>query len=161
MERVSLALNRILHYVGGMALVVLMFLTVSDVFGRYAFNRPVRGTFELTELAMVVIVFLALGYAQHHKDHVSMDLVYELVPRAWRRVMDLVSTLLYLAVVVLMTWQLYVYSGRMLKGGYVTGVLRLPIQPVVLLALVGSFAFVLAVFVSLFSSDTPRGGADA
>lgn len=134
-----------------------MFLTVADVFGRYLLNLPVSGTFELTEMFMVPIVFLALGLAQHHNEHISLDLAYNYFPSRLRKVTDVIVELVNLAVVVAMTWQLYNYFVRMIDGNYTTAVLQLPIYPFVIVALAGAAAYVFAIICDLGRSITKSG----
>jgi TRAP-type C4-dicarboxylate transport system permease small subunit len=151
-ERFSLAINRVLTHLGSVALAVLMFLTVADVFGRYLFNRPVAGTFELTEMLMVLIVFMALGLAQHHKEHISLDLAYNHFPGRLKSLTDIFVEAVNLVVVVGITWQLYEYSVRMSEGTYTTAVLELPIHPFVILAIAGTVSYVLAIICDLSKS---------
>lgn len=129
-----------------------MFLTVADVFGRYFLNRPLAGTFELTELFMVFIVFLALGLAQHHQEHISLDIAYNYFPSHVKKYTNLLIDLVNLAVMAAVTWQLYEYSARMGEGNYTTAVLQVPIQPFVIVAVAGTAAYVLAVFCDLVKS---------
>ena len=144
-ERFSLSINRFLTHVSSIALAVLMFLTVADVFGRYLFNRPVAGTFEITEMLMVLIVFMALGLAQHHNEHISLDLAYNYFPGRLKSLTDIFVEAVNLVVVVGITWQLYEYSVRMSEGNYTTAVLELPIHPFVILAIAGTAAYGLAI----------------
>lgn len=59
---------------GGMLLLVpLMALTVADVVGRSFFNKPIPGTFELSEYMLAVIVLLGAAYTQQIKGHVAVD----------------------------------------------------------------------------------------
>ena len=129
-----------------------MFLTVADVFGRYFLNRPLAGTFELTELFMVFIVFLALGLAQHHQEHISLDIAYNYFPSHVKKYTNLLIDLVNLAVMAAVTWQLYEYSARMGEGNYTTAVLQVPIQPFVMVAVAGTAACVLAVLCDLVNS---------
>ncbi|MFK4997204.1 TRAP transporter small permease subunit [Bacillus sp. N9] len=41
-----------------------MLLTTADVIGRNVFNKPITGTYELTGLALAIIIFFSLGTAQ-------------------------------------------------------------------------------------------------
>jgi TRAP-type transport system small permease protein len=151
-ERVSLIINRFLTHLGSIALAVLMLLTVADVFGRYFLNRPAPGTFELTELFMVFIVFLALGLAQHHNEHISLDLAYNYFPSRLKKLTNVLIDVVSLAVMAAVTWQLYEYSARMGDGTYTTAVLQLPIQPFVIVAVAGTAAYVLAILCDLIKS---------
>lgn len=156
MENLSLSINRWLHYASCVALVLLMFLTVADIAGRYLLNRPVPGTFELTEMAMVFIVFLALGMAQHRHEHISLDLAYNFFPSRLKQAVDLVVALVSLSVVAAVTGQLYLYSLRMSEGGYTTAVLRLPLYPFVLVAVAGCAVYALAIVTDCASSLRQR-----
>jgi TRAP-type transport system small permease protein len=151
-ERFSLGINRFLTHAASIALAVLMFLTVADVLGRYLFNRPVPGTFELTEMLMVLIVFMALGLAQHHNEHISLDLAYNHFPERLKAITDVFVGAVNFVVVVGITWQLYEYSLRMSEGNYTTAVLELPTHPFVILAIAGTAAYVLAIICDLGKS---------
>lgn len=161
MERVSLFINRLAHHFSGMIMLALMILTVIDVVGRYLFNRPIRGTFELAEFALVLIVFLALGYAQHNEDHVVIDLLYTRFPKAIQSVVYLLSTVISLAVISLMAWRLYLYSGRMAAGNYTTAVLRIPLSPLVLMSAFGAVCFILAIISSIIKRTSHEEGDKA
>ena len=50
--------------ISSILLFVLVFLITLDVIGRYAFDSPIPGTFEVTEVLMVFIVFLAFAYTE-------------------------------------------------------------------------------------------------
>jgi TRAP-type C4-dicarboxylate transport system permease small subunit len=152
MERISLTINRFLTHVGSIALAGLMLLTVADVCGRYFLNRPVPGTFELTELFMVFIVFLALGLAQHHNEHISLDLAYNYFSPRLKKYTNILINIVNLTVMAAVTWQLYEYSARMSEGDYTTAVLQLPIRPFVVVALAGTAAYMLAILCDLISS---------
>jgi TRAP-type C4-dicarboxylate transport system permease small subunit len=151
-ERFSLVTNRLLTHIASIALALLMLLTVADVFGRYLLNWPVPGTFELTEMLMVPLVFLALGLAQHHNEHISLDLAYNYFPFGLRKGADVIIDLCNLAVAAAIAWQLYNYSVRMSEGNYTTAVLQLPLYPFVILAVVGAVAYVLAIVRDLSKS---------
>lgn len=152
MKRISLIINQLLTHLGSIALALLMFLTVADVFGRYFLNYPVPGTFELTEMLMVPIVFLALGLAQHHSEHISLDLAYNYFPARMKAGTDVLVEVVNLMVVGAVTWQLYEYSARMSEGNYTTAVLQLPIHPFVILAIAGTASYMLAVICDLGKS---------
>jgi TRAP-type C4-dicarboxylate transport system permease small subunit len=152
MERVSLIINRFLTHVGSIALAVLMLLTVADVLGRYFLNRPAPGTFELTELFMVFIVFLALGLAQHHNEHISLDLAYTYFPSRLKKTTNVMIEVVNLVVMAAVTWQLWEYAVRMGEGHYTTAVLQVPIQPFVIVAIAGTTSYVLAILCDLSKS---------
>ena len=150
--RVARFVHRPATVVGGAMLVALMLLTVADVVLRFALGRPIRGTFELTELAMVAVALLGLGYAQHLGEHITIGLLYERLPAGWRRALDVLAGLTSLLLTVAITWQLGRHFGRMRDSGEVTAVLGLPVYPVVSMAVVGFALFAVALLSGLVGS---------
>ncbi|HEY7085835.1 MAG TPA: TRAP transporter small permease subunit [Hyphomicrobiaceae bacterium] len=71
----------------GSAAVVLfvMFFVGAEVLMRYAFNSPIPGHLELSELMGPIIVFLGLSYTQATHGHVGMDLVLDMLSPQPRR----------------------------------------------------------------------------
>jgi TRAP-type C4-dicarboxylate transport system permease small subunit len=125
--------------VGGLLLAAVALLTVVDVALRYVLNAPIRGTFELTELAMVGIVFLGLGRAQH----IEIDLLYERLASTPKRVLNLGVRGLSLALTLLITWQLGAHLLRTRAQHEVTAVLHVPVFVAVGLAVLGFGLFAL------------------
>jgi TRAP-type C4-dicarboxylate transport system permease small subunit len=60
-------------------LLVMMLLTVVDVVARYAFNRPLRGAFEVTELMLVILIFAGLPLVSFADEHAVMDFIDRLL----------------------------------------------------------------------------------
>jgi TRAP-type C4-dicarboxylate transport system permease small subunit len=151
-ERLALTINRCFTRLASIALALLMLLTVADVAGRYFLNRPVTGTFEVTELLMVFIVFLALGLAQHQNEHIALDLAYTYFPSRLQETTNVLIDGVNLAVMAAVTWQLYEYSVRMGQGTYTTAVLQLAIEPFVIVAIAGTASYALAIICDLIKS---------
>jgi TRAP-type C4-dicarboxylate transport system permease small subunit len=109
----------------------MMTLTFVDVILRYAFNRPLRGGFEVTELMLLVLIFAGLPLVTHANEHVTMDLIdRRLSPRARNalsRVMEAVSA----ALMFVLTWFMWVKAQRISGYGDTTDVLRIAVGPFV------------------------------
>ena len=117
MLRAIRAVNKGLHYVAGALIAVLMLFTVYNILGRWLFGAPLRGTVELTQLVMIGVVYLGLAYAQHHDDHISVDLLYQRVGRRGRAVLDGLSAVLSIVILALIAWRLYQYGAVLEAGG--------------------------------------------
>jgi len=119
----------------GVAASVLLFgmmvLTFFDVVGRYLLNRPIRGAFEVTELALLVLIFAGLPLVSHADEHVTMDFIDRMLPpaavRAWIRLMHAVCA----AIMFFLAWQVWIKAGRISSYGDTTDVLRIVIGPFV------------------------------
>ena len=141
--------NRIMHFVAGGALVFMLFLTVADIVGRSAFNNPVPGTVEITSLLLIVVVFLAVAHSEDMGDHITIDLIYERVGKRTKLVMDLFSDLLTIAVMGLMSFQLYHFALRNLDTGAETPVLDVPLWPFVFVACFGAGLYTISTVMRL------------
>ena len=109
----------------------MMVLTFFDVVGRYLLNRPIRGAFEMTELALLVLIFAGLPLVSHADEHVTMDFIDRLLgPRArdlWIRFVHAVCA----AIMFFIAWQTWIKAGKITAYGDTTDVLRILVGPFV------------------------------
>ncbi|MEI6470341.1 MAG: TRAP transporter small permease [Betaproteobacteria bacterium] len=63
-------------YFGMIVIVIMALLTGFDVVGRYVFNSPIPGTFELTEALMSIVVASGIAKATQMGEHISVDALY-------------------------------------------------------------------------------------
>jgi TRAP-type transport system small permease protein len=112
-------------------LLLMMLLTVVDVVARYAFNRPVRGAFEVTELMLVVLIFAGLPLVSFSEEHAIMDFIDRVTgPRAhrWlRRGVEVASA----AFMFLLAWLTWLKADRIAAYRDATDVLRILYGPFV------------------------------
>lgn len=124
-------LDRALGAASAMLLFCLMALTTADVIGRYVFNWPLRGAFELTELLLLTLIFAGLPLASRVDEHVTLDFIdMVLTDRRrllLRRFVDLVCGLLFLG----LAWRVWIKAGKIAGYGDTTEVLRVPVGPFV------------------------------
>lgn len=157
MTRAIHAVNRSLHYVAGALIIGVVVITVYNVLGRWLFDEPLRGTVELTELAMVGIVYLGMAYAQHQGSHITVDLLHQRFGRRWRAALDAFAAVVGIVVVALIAWRLSVYADVLEAGGRTTASRRIPLYPFAYLAIVGLAAYVLALATSFVRSLRDAG----
>ncbi len=82
----------------GVAIFAAMFGTfLLQVFMRYALNRPLGWTDELTLILYPWAVFWACAFIVRYRDHVAFDLVYHAVSPPARRVFAVIGALTILA----------------------------------------------------------------
>ncbi len=112
-------------------LFALMAVTTVDVVGRYIFNWPLRGGFELTELMLLTLIFAGLPLVSRADEHVTLDFIDALFGergRQWmRRIVDLVCGLIIFG----LAWRVYVKAGKISGYGDITDILHIPVGPFV------------------------------
>lgn len=148
-DRALRRVNGVLHTAAGVTMVLLLLWTVGDIIGRTFFSRPFPGTVELTELAVVVLVYLGLARAENDDAHITVDLLFVRLGERARLVVRVVAGLVSAGVVALLTWRLFVFAGQLQAGGFTTGVLRIPLYPVALIGVIGATAFGLAILANV------------
>jgi TRAP-type C4-dicarboxylate transport system permease small subunit len=136
-------------WIGIIALLIMMSLITGDILLRASTNKPIEGTYEITEYAMIILIFFALPYTAVKDGHVTVDLVYHrLSPRA-RAVMDSIAYLLSVVLFVLISWQSIMQGLHLRSCGEVSLALRIPSYPFAFVAALGS-AFLCLVLLARF-----------
>jgi TRAP-type transport system small permease protein len=77
----SRILSAVLQPLVALTLFAILAVMVADVFGRYLFNRPIRGAYEITEFLMCLMVAGALPLVSLWGRHVEASLMADLAPR--------------------------------------------------------------------------------
>jgi len=116
---------------GALLLLGTMVLTFVDVIGRYVFNSPVRGGFELTEIMMAGLIFLGMPLVTRQNAHIKVDLLdLILSPRALAWLQRLGDVLTF-AVSLLIAATVWFKAGQTAASNDHTESLRIPLAPVV------------------------------
>ena len=135
------SLNVLLAYAGSYVLFGMMLLTIFDVIGRYIFNEPITGAYEITEAMMVTLVFFFIGYAQATKSHVAVDLVVNLLPQKLRVLIDIITHTLSLLMMILIAWMSMLRWLELMRIKEYTAILHIPVSPFLLILALGCFVF--------------------
>ena len=142
-------MSNMLMYVGAALLLVMLFLGIADVMGRYLFNRPIIGTVEIFEVLMPGLVLLSLAYTQQVKAHVTVDLFISKLPVRPRAIIGLAITCWAIVLFGIVVWQgiLLVFSYH--QTGRVLTNLGVPMFLPRLLVPLGALAICLVFIVDL------------
>lgn len=124
-------------YIGALSLFLMMCLTIADVTGRYLFNKPILGAFELTEFMVLVLIFSFLAYAQSHKSHINVDLFMMFFPEKLRNLIEIFNHLACLAIMILITWTGFQNALEVMEAGESSPNLAVPNYPFVFFLVLG------------------------
>ena len=134
----------------GMAMIIpMMLLTFADVMLRGFFNKPIPGTFELSQYILAIFILLGAAYTQQVKGHVGVDFVTSRVSPRLRVVCEIITTLLSLFIIAIVVWQGWV-EGITEKA--VSDQLRIPQYPFKVLVSIGGFLLWLELLIDLFDA---------
>lgn len=88
------SIARLSAYLGGVALLICVAITVIDVIMRNFFASSVLGSVELTQLCVMWAAFLTIPLGFAYGNHISVDVFVERAPRPVQRVMSTVNMLI-------------------------------------------------------------------
>lgn len=92
-------------YLGAAVILFMALMTVVDVAGRYLFNSPLGGAFELTGLMLSIIAGFGIALATAAEQHIRVDALFEKLSVSKQRILILVSALISLGIYAVLTWQ--------------------------------------------------------
>jgi TRAP-type C4-dicarboxylate transport system permease small subunit len=115
----------VLGWCAAAVLMGLMLLTCVDVGGRYLFNSPVWGAFELTEMMLAALIFAALPLVSLRNEHVTVDLFDPVTPDWLLRIQHAVACAIGFACMGYLAWRLWIRAGNLLAAGETTAQLKL------------------------------------
>lgn len=129
-----------LAYLGSLSLFGMMGITAADVIGRYLFNAPIVGAFELTQFMVLVLIFSFLPYTQSQKGHVYVDLLISILPAGVRKAVNIFNHSVCVLLMALITWMGLMRAFEMMEYGEATANLGIPYYPFVFYLVVGCLA---------------------
>lgn len=151
--------TRAVALIGGVVLCAMAVLTVVSVIGRYFFNAPVMGDFELIAIGTGVSVFAFLPHCQLVRENVIVDFFLSHAPFRLQTLCDTVGNLTYAAIIMLLTWRSTLGSISLYEADEMTLILEIPrwwTLPAAMLCLV--LLLVVCVYTTVRSYNEMRQG---
>ena len=102
--KITNAIGWICGFVATIGSVCIILLTVGDVFMRFFFNKPINGSFELTEYLLVILVFMAIPWATTKDAHVRVDLLTGKLKKRKQAMLYAISCLISIFISFLIAW---------------------------------------------------------
>jgi len=115
--------------VGGIALAVLLAVTVAEVFWRYALNDSLLWIEDLSTMSLTVVVAGAIAYGAGEGSHVSVNLIGRFLGRPVTRIPDAVARLLGVGVPAIAPYALFAPGRCGPACGAATGRVSIPHRP--------------------------------
>jgi tripartite ATP-independent transporter DctM subunit len=152
LEKTTHPLSRIADSVGRVVLALMVLLVTLDVVLRYFFNRPIKGSYELIEFMMVLVVFLGLAYTQTKKGHVSITLFTGKLSPGQLAVILSITYLLCTIIFSLITWRGIVQAEALRVNGTSSDLLFIPTFPFMWIVVIASVLLSLVFLGDFFKS---------
>jgi len=96
------AASKVAVYICGTLLIMTSFLVCFEVIARKLLHYSLQGTDELTGYAMAFTIAWGSGYALFSRSHIRVDVVYVLLSKRLRAVLDVIALFVFGAVIVVL-----------------------------------------------------------
>ena len=157
LEDINDFLNKILMFVGSIAVLFLMSLATVNVCLRFFLNAPYRGAYELVGFSGAIVIAFALGYTQKRKDHIVVDVLTEKFPKPVIKVLNAISYFVMMIFFSIMAWQVLVWGVKIAKSGEVSETLKIMFHPVIFGVSFGFAVFSLTLLIDFLKTMQSRG----
>ena len=114
---------------GGVALAVLLGITVAEVFWRYVLNDSLLWIEDVSTMSLAVVAAAAVAYGAREGSHVCVNLLARLAGRRVTRITDAIARLLGVGATGAAAYALFVHGSCGLPCGDVTGSVSIPHLP--------------------------------
>ncbi len=150
MQRLLDGCEKVLTYAAVFATFIMMLLTTADAAGRYLFNRPITGAYEITtNYLMIAAVFLAMTFAYRGGANIRVTFLVDRLPRTVKLVVNhlvQIASMLYCAGLVYATFK---QALRTIATGTTLSSIEIPQGPAYVLVPVGLFLATLMMLVDI------------
>jgi TRAP-type C4-dicarboxylate transport system permease small subunit len=96
-----------MHIAAFVALMVMMLTVVANIVGRIFLKTPVVGTLEIAGFCGVIVVAVAVAFAQRERRNIYVDLVVQRFSTRWRAIADSLTYLLSIVAVGILAWAVF------------------------------------------------------
>ena len=111
-------------------LFLMMMITAVDVIGRYVFNKPLAGGFEITEMLLAALIYCGLPLVSQRREHIVIDTFDPLMSARVKRALDVVAEIVCSVTLGGIGYLIFRRAARVAEYGDTTSVLKWPLAPV-------------------------------
>lgn len=125
----ALKLSKFMNTIAGIALIIMMLFTVSDVILRIVW-RPIVGTYELVSLIGAMVIGFAIPKSSSDDAHVYVDMLTGGLSATARKVFQVITKFLGIIVFALLGWNIFLKGNELYHSKEVTLTVHAPLYPV-------------------------------
>ncbi len=127
-DKFFIIVKRILNFLGGIALSIMMLLTVSDVIMR-AFGHPILGTYEIVSLLLAIVIGFTIPVVSLDKGHVYMEVLLDKLSGKGSATMITFTRVFCIILFLILGYNLFHVGNEFHASGEVSSTLKIPFFP--------------------------------
>lgn len=138
--------------VGSWSLPIVMFLNILNIAGRYFIKAPVKSTYELTGLFMVLLLALGWPYTSAIRGHVFVDVLTVRLPKSVQTGLEILNYWIAFIFFLAMTWSSVETAKQFYQLGSHSDLLQIPYHYLAVLMAFGAFLVCIVILLQFFQS---------
>lgn len=107
---------KVLMVAGAIALMAMMIIIVANILGRLFFKTPILGTVEIAGFTGVILVAIAVGFAERDHRNVIVEILVSRFPPRVKAFVDSFTLILSLAGLTVLFWAMFNYALKTAIG---------------------------------------------
>lgn len=151
-ERSEKILNKVIdiqQFISNIFLIFIMSIITFDVLGRNLLNKPLKGTYEMTELGAALLVFFALAITHRKDDHITIDFFVERFSEKVRNIINGIVEIVIAVILFIMSKNIFDNALRMMERKTTTTDLALSLYPFLFLI---TFTLIIFALTAIFKA---------
>lgn len=154
------AVNRLTRFIalwaGGLILIALMTLTVSEVTLRYVFNSPIEGGKDISQILLQGVFALSIGYSARSGGQVAVELFGDIIGKGFTRWTAVVIKTMAAVMLAILVWRMVESGFSAAELGEASQLLLLPLGPLYHLIAAGTALYVIVLVAEIAMLATGR-----
>ena len=157
MKKIDDFVTKFEEWVLCIAVLLMAAILIGGVFARTVFNSSWTFTEEVGQALNVLVTFFGIGYCAQKARHISMSVVFDLVPDKGKKIMMCIIALLTSIIMFYLTYLCGYYVMNVQSLGRVSAALRIPMWiiylPVPVGFFLGGFEYLRTFFKNILNKD--------
>ena len=142
-----------LNYGSMGALIFAVAVIFLDVMIRLISAHSILGSYEMAEMAMIVIIYLAMARTQLLDGHVHVEFIVKKLPSLPRSVIMRCMSGISVAICAILTITTYQQMMNFFYSNTSTGVVKIPLYPIAFIMFIGLLLFTITLIMELFQKN--------
>lgn len=144
-------------YISMISMLIITVLTTVDVVLRLisqatSANMFVKGTYEFTQLFMILMVFFAYAITELDNGHVKVAIVTEKLPKVPKHILDVIVRAIVMIFCFILTYTCWLQTAAHIDGAITSSVLFIPFTPFSLCMTIGAALFAVSMVLKFINS---------
>lgn len=144
------------HVLSGVMFLIAVGINIVNVIGRYVFGTPIFWAEEVLVFMVIWMILLMAGSVTYRGAHLNMDLVYSILPKRWKRVVNVAVAIALIVCPLFVAFQASKIVALQFRTNGVTAGTEIPLV-IPTSALVFGFCFISLAAIVRFRLYVTRG----